>query len=109
VIKYQSKSPGITIIKDIRILVGIIKPKILISIKSMGMINKSIATRYIYPTTINITIRITIPLILGYLYNKNTVINAKTPVIIVIVIKSIVEFINNVVKIAKKPHIIEIM
>ncbi|GAH25465.1 unnamed protein product, partial [marine sediment metagenome] len=68
-----------------------------------------ITTRYIYPITIKNTMRITIPLILGYLYNKNTVINPKKPEIIVIVIKSIVEFINSVVKIAKKPHIIEIM
>ena len=75
----------------------------------MGTINKSIAIRYKYPTMISITMRTTIPLILGYLCNKNTVINPKTPVIMVIVIKSIVEFINNVVKIAKKPHIIEIM
>jgi len=51
----------------------------------------------------------TVPLILGYLYNKNTVINPKTPEIIVIAIKSIVDYISSVVKIAKKPHIIEIM
>jgi len=75
----------------------------------MGTINKSIATRYKYPITIKITMRTTVPLILGYLYNKNTVINPKTPEIIVIAIKSIVDYISSVVKIAKKPHIIEIM
>ncbi len=67
VIKYHKAKPGATIIKEIRILLGIFKNKISIFATNIFIMKLSISIRMVTPEINNMNIKITIALIRGNL------------------------------------------